>query len=65
MLVVTAVFVVALMSGLTEEVAEAGGVMRVDQAVNAALGAWREPALVVTFLWISFSGQGPRSWWSR
>ena len=59
MMVVAAIYVVALLSGVTEEVVEAAGVLRLDQAVNAALAAWREPALVIAFLWITVLGTGP------
>lgn len=58
MLVVAATYIVALLSGLTEEVVEAGGVLRLDQAVNAAFAAWREPLPVAAFLWITALGTG-------
>lgn len=58
MLAIAALYVAALLSGLTEDVIEAGGVLHVDQAINAAFAPWREPLLVAVFLWITGLGTG-------
>ena len=58
MVVVSALYIGALLSGLTEEVVEAGGVLRLDQAINAAFAPWRQPLLVAAFLWITALGTG-------
>jgi len=59
LLVVGALYVAALLGGLTEEVMEAGAVLRFDQAVNALFGPWREEPLIAAFLWITALGVGP------
>jgi len=57
LLVSGAFYVAALLGGLTGEVLEAGAVLRFDQAVNAAFGAWRVRDLVA---WTPVaSGTGP------
>jgi len=58
MVVVSALYIGALLSGLTEEVVEAGGVLRLDQAINAAFAPWRESPFVAVFLWITILGTG-------
>ncbi|AGK59741.1 phosphoesterase PA-phosphatase-like protein [Hyphomicrobium denitrificans 1NES1] len=60
LLVVGAIYIAALLGGLIEEVLEAGGVLRFDQAINAFFTSWRtEPLLVKGFLWITALGAGP------
>lgn len=54
-----ALYIAALFGGLTEEVIEAGAVLRFDQAVNALFGPWRERLLVRAFVWITALGAGP------
>lgn len=58
MVVVSALYIGALLSGLTEVVVEAGGVLRLDQAINAAFAPWRQPLLVAFFLWLTVLGTG-------
>ena len=57
--VLGALYVAALLGGLTGEVLEAGTVLRFDQTVNAALAPWRVRPLVGAFLWITALGAGP------
>jgi undecaprenyl-diphosphatase len=59
LLVFAAAYIAALLGGLAEEVVEAAGVTRFDQAINAFFGPWREPSLVGGFLWITALGAGP------
>jgi len=59
LLVLGALYVAALIGGLTGEVLEAGSVLRFDQTVNAAFDRWREEPLVGAFLWITALGAGP------
>ncbi len=59
LLVLGALYVAALLGGLTEEVLEAGAVLRFDQAVNAAFGPWRVRPLIGILLWITALGAGP------
>lgn len=59
LLVLGALYIAALLGGLTGEVIEAGSVLRFDQAVNAAFGPWRERPLVQVFIWITSLGAGP------
>ena len=59
LLVSGAVYVAALLGGLTREVLEAGAVVQFDQAVNAAFDPWRAQPLVGAFLWITALGAGP------
>jgi membrane-associated phospholipid phosphatase len=49
----------ALFSGLTEEVLEAEGIIRVDHFVNEAFAPWRVEPLVSGFLWITALGSSP------
>lgn len=58
LLVLAALYVAALLGGLTEEVIEAGAVLRFDQAINAAFGPWRQGPLLGVFLWITVLGTG-------
>lgn len=57
--VLAALYVAGLLGGLTEEVMEAGAVLRFDQAVNAHLAAFRVPPLIGIFRWITALGTGP------
>jgi membrane-associated phospholipid phosphatase len=59
LLVLGAFYVAGLLGGLTGEVLEAGAILRFDQAVNAAFGAWRMRPLFGIFLWITALGAGP------
>lgn len=59
LLVLGALYVTALFGGLTEEVVEAGAVLRFDQAINATFGPWRERPLIQIFMWITALGAGP------
>jgi undecaprenyl-diphosphatase len=59
LLVVGALYVASLLGRLTEEVLEAGVVLRFDQAINAFFGPWRERPLITAFLWITALGAGP------
>ncbi len=59
LLVFGALYIAALLGGLTGEVLEAGAVLRFDQAVNAAFDAWRVRPLIGIFLWITALGAGP------
>jgi undecaprenyl-diphosphatase len=59
LMVLAAVYLAALFSGLTEDVLEAEGIVRIDQMVNAAFGQWRVEPLISTFLWITALGSSP------
>lgn len=59
LLVLGALYVAALLGGLTQEVIEAGAVLRFDQAINAYFTPWRERPLIAVFLWITALGAGP------
>jgi membrane-associated phospholipid phosphatase len=56
--VLGALYVLALLSGLTEEVVEKGAVLHFDRAVNASFGPWRDGPLIAAFLWITALGFG-------
>jgi membrane-associated phospholipid phosphatase len=59
LMVLAAVYLAALFSGLTEEVLEAEGIVRIDNFVNASFGQWRIEPLVSVFFWITSFGSGP------
>ena len=54
-----ALYSAALFSGLTEEVLEAGGVVRVDNFINVGFGPWRVEPLISVFLWVTALGSSP------
>jgi membrane-associated phospholipid phosphatase len=57
--VIAAVYLAALFSGLTEDILEAEGIVRIDNLVNAAFGQWRGEPLISVFLWITALGSSP------
>lgn len=59
LLTIAALYVAILFSGLIDEVMEAAGVQRIDQAINVFFGPWRQQPLVAIFLWITALGAGP------
>ena len=59
LLVAGALYLAALLGGLTEDVIEAGAVLRSDQAVNGFFEPWRGGPLIPVFLWITALGAGP------
>ena len=59
LMAVAALYLAALLGGLTEEVVEAQGMLRIDRAINAAFAPWRDARLVGVFLWITALGAGP------
>ena len=59
LMAVAALYLAALLGGLTEEVVEAEGMLRIDRAINAAFTPWRDARLVGVFLWITALGAGP------
>lgn len=54
--VFAALYLVALFSGLTEDILEAQGMIHGDTAINAALEPWRIEPLVSAFLWLTGLG---------
>ena len=59
LMVLAAAYLAALFSGLTEEILEAEGIVRVDNAVNAAFGHWRVEPLNSVFIWVTALGSSP------
>jgi undecaprenyl-diphosphatase len=59
LLVAAALYLVALLDGLVEDVLQQETIVRVDEAVNRAFGAVRTKALLELFLWITPLGAGP------
>jgi undecaprenyl-diphosphatase len=59
LLVLAALYIAALLAGLTHEVLEAEGTLGFDEAVNAALAPWRQKPLIDAFLWLTQLGSGP------
>jgi membrane-associated phospholipid phosphatase len=59
LIVVGALYLAGLCGGLTEQVMEAGAVLRLDQAINAHFAAFRVPQLVRIFQWVTVLGTGP------
>lgn len=59
LMVLAALYLIALFSGLTEDVLEAQGTIHSDNVINAALGPWRIEPLVSVFLWITNLGSTP------
>ena len=56
LVVLAAIYLAALFSGLTEDILEAQGTIRIDNIVNAAFGPWRVEPLISAFLWITALG---------
>jgi membrane-associated phospholipid phosphatase len=59
LMVLAAIYLAALFSGLTEEVLDAEGILRIDNFVNAAFGLLRIEPLISVFLWITAFGSSP------
>jgi membrane-associated phospholipid phosphatase len=57
--IIAALYLASLLAGLTHEVLEADETLRFDQAINSALGPWRQKPLISVFLWITQLGSGP------
>lgn len=56
---VAILYLVALFSGLTEDVIENRGTIRLDDFIQSALAPWRVEPLVSGFLWITQLGSSP------
>ncbi len=54
-----AVFAVALVGGLIDDLRETDGLVRLDKSVNAFFAPFRTPWLVEAFVWITALGAGP------
>jgi membrane-associated phospholipid phosphatase len=59
LMIVAALYLAALFSGLTEDILEAKGTINVDNLVNTAFAPWRVEPLVSAFLWITALGSSP------
>ncbi|MFC0220362.1 phosphatase PAP2 family protein [Pseudochelatococcus lubricantis] len=59
LMLLAALYLFALFSGLAEDVLEAQGTIRSDNMINAALNPWRVEPLVSIFLWITNLGSTP------
>ena len=59
LMLVAALYLAALFSGLTEDILEARGTIRADNLVHTAFAAWRVEPLVSAFLWITALGSSP------
>lgn len=59
LMIAAVLYLAALFSGLTEEVLEAEGIVRLDNFVSAAFGLWRVEPLISVFLWITALGSSP------
>jgi undecaprenyl-diphosphatase len=59
LMVLAAVYLAALFSGLTEDILEAEGIVRIDNMVNAAFRPWRAEPMLSAFLWITELGSSP------
>lgn len=59
LLVLSALYVAALLGGLVEEVIEGQEALRLDRAINAYFAPWRTGPLIAVFLWITALGSGP------
>jgi membrane-associated phospholipid phosphatase len=59
LMVLAAIYLAALFSGLTEDILEADGTIRIDSVVNAAFSPWRIEPLISAFLWITALGSSP------
>lgn len=59
LMVLAAVYLAGLFSGLTEDILEAERIVRIDNLVNAAFGQWRAEPLISIFLWITALGSSP------
>lgn len=57
--VLAALYLAALFSGLTEDILEAEGIVRIDDVVNAAFAQWRIEPLISAFLWVTALGSSP------
>ena len=58
-MILTAIYLAALFSGITEDILEAEGTIRIDNIVNAAFRTWRVEPLVAAFRWITALGSSP------
>ena len=59
LLVLAAIYIIALLAGLTHEVLGTEEAVWFDEAVNAAFGPWRQQPLIAAFFWITALGSGP------
>jgi membrane-associated phospholipid phosphatase len=59
LMVLAGIYLAALFSGLTDEVLEAEGIVRIDNFLNAAFGQLRIEPLISVFLWITSFGSSP------
>jgi len=59
LMVIAALYLAVLFSGLTEEILEAPGTHWIDDTIHVALQPWRIEPMVSTFLWITNLGSSP------
>ena len=59
LVILTAIYLAALFSGITEDILEAEGTIRIDNNVNAAFRTWRVEPLLSSFRWITALGSSP------
>lgn len=59
LLAIAALYIAALIAGLTHEIFEADETLRFDETVNLALARWRHKSVIGTFMWITELGSGP------
>jgi membrane-associated phospholipid phosphatase len=57
--ILAAFYLAALFSGLTEDILEVKGIVRIDDVVNAAFAQWRFEPLISAFLWVTALGSSP------
>ena len=58
-MIIAAMYLIALFSGLTEDILEAEKIVRFDNIVNASFNAWRVEQLISGFHWITALGSSP------
>lgn len=54
-----ALYAIALLGGLIDDLLETEGLVRLDQGVNAFFATYRTPSLVAIFIWVTALGAGP------
>jgi undecaprenyl-diphosphatase len=59
LMLLLALYLAGLFSGLTDEVLETEELVQFDQALNTALGSWRVQPLVMMFRWLTELGSSP------
>ena len=56
LMILGALYLAALFSGLTEDILEANGIIHIDKLVNAELSHWQVEPLISIFLWLTALG---------